>query len=1333
MVTSHERSVGACRTVLGMAAACLLLVAFVSHALGAQSATLISSDFTTNTLSGATANSIEWSVSPNVTMLNSGGLTSLNGYNFAVRGGQSTNNNLLVYNNLNTADQTANLRGFSASFSVSAGFILSRLTVKATHVNDAGAKQSGVSTLNYRIIRISDSLTVASGSQSFDYAGATIFFDRVFTLSGDLEAGVSYRLEVGINNLVSGSAFAIYDGVTLEAYPAPGTSPNVAQRVNFSKYQNVTASVVGSTYTADFAVDGIVSNFNSWRTGNVSGPHSLEITYPRPVTLGSVHLYSGLLTASTSQLWQNFRIQYHNGSTWVDITGSAVSGNTSPERIVNFTSPVTSVRFRLLGSDSGSRAVREIAMFPPNPNVNGVEQGYPIGTDVVLNLAYKRPVVASSIRGTDYAMKAADGFVHDSSRWLCNEVVSGQTLEVDLLSDHAIGSAHLHSGYYAALASPLSSFTLEFWDAVGGVWQPIPGATITGNTDMARVISFSSTVTARRVRLVANESTYGRVAELQLFPPKSEGYPIGQNIRHEAPPSAAWEDFSDASHRIRVQPGPDLRIGLIDGTAVFSGNSAGSPALDWQLLLNYRDGSYRIRNVATGLCLGLANISTGANIPVIGETYTGMPHQNWFLEYVSGTQFRILNAYSGLAIQSLGGSSSEGTQLIVTTPGVSILQRWQTEMQTHHPKKGIAATTGMIRTSNNPYVTDSDLTFHKDFTDRFGGSWSYGWGRQSSATLPYLAFDHAYNPMQWGNFSWDHGSPQGPPENLHRELHANPKPVYWLGFNEPESTSQGYIIPTDAVSYWPRLEAREAPLVAPVPASIPLNRNVEPATPAAGWLTDFTTQADALGYRRDYTAVHWYGGPNSSSLINHLEAVFEAFGRPVWLTEFSTVDWSGTSSWSDADNYNFLAEFLWRAESLNWLKRYSLFVFVEAASPDAPNQTGNDRPEAPRSNAIRADGTLTAFGALYAGWDGVASVVNQKSYHLHNKKEYRRVQNPGQTSVPADGVASVSPEASVAGTQWFLIPGTTANTVRVVSALDGRRLRYYTGTYVGMVAASLLTGQSEWRIVPDEYGWVFLEHPQSNTRLRISSTGTLLHGPITGNTDEYKWRFVVPAVSDPLIPDAPAVSALGGAKQISLAWTAVPGATSYSVERFDAAGQVWLNMATGLTQTLWTNIGLPGFTSYSYRVTATNLLGSSLPSPTATATTLHPLASLAAWKAEYLSTQQANRDDPDGDGVVNLLEYAHASSPNQASISPFKVLPLTSQSVTLQFPWNWRASDVTWQIRRGTDLGNIAAWTVAVPDNVSSVRNGDVDLLQLTFSISGTQNQFFILDVVASP
>ncbi len=874
-----------------------------------------------------------------------------------------------------------------------------------------------------------------------------------------------------------------------------------AGRVNMAKHQTVTASGQSNTYIADFAVDGIVSNFHSFRTNNTTNPHWLELRYPSAVTIGSAHLYLGLDNDPVQGGLPSFKFQYHDGSSWLDIPGSSITGNTDAERSVIFSSAITSNRFRLYTDENGTRTIRELALFPPNL-MGAVEQGFSIGTDVRLSLGYKRPTAASTIYNGNYAKRAVDGHVDDSSRWLCNGTAAGDTLEIDLLDSHVVGSAHLYSGS-GTNSNPAQNFILDYWD--GTAWQPIPGADFPTNASASLVIPFTTPVTTSKIRYRTTSGNFARIRELLLFPPRIGGYPLGQDVNMSAPPSETWDRYSDSYYRLRNN-GPDLRLGLVAGFVVNVAADTNFPSrTEWQLLLNHRDGTYRVRNAESGLCLALSQISLADNTSVTAQEYSGLPHQDWRLSYVDATRFTLVNDYSGLTLEPAYGSWSSGSSLVVrpAAPG-SAIQIWTPSLRRHYPKKGIAATGPG---ANVPWGTENWMQNSYGLFSH--SSWSYGWGRQSASVFPYMGFNHAFNPMQWGNYSWTHGSNQGPPENLHRELQATAKPVHYLGFNEPESDTQGFITPADAILRWPRLEALGAPLVSPVPASIQVNSAVSPAVPAAGWMSDFTQQADTLGYRRDCTAVHWYGSPNSSSLINHLEDIYQAYGRTVWLTEFSVVDWVGTgNSWTKASNYNFLAELLWRAESLPWLKRYSLFQYTQGSG------SGYDTASAPRSNTRNTDGSLTGFGELYAGWDGVADVMNYRNYHLHNKKEYRRVRNP----VSTDLVSSALPDTPSTGNQWVLIPGTTANTVRIVSTLDGRRLRYWSGTYVGMATADNFTGQSEWTLVADQHGWYFLNHPQSGARLRMDTSGTLVHGSGTGATDDYKWRFVAPAVADNTSP-----------------------------------------------------------------------------------------------------------------------------------------------------------------------------------------------------------------------
>lgn len=852
-------------------------------------------------------------------------------------------------------------------------------------------------------------------------------------------------------------------------------------RVNFAKYQATAASSQFEQYVPDFAVDGLVSNFSSWRTTGTAGSHWLELAFPRPLPFGSAHLYLGLDNSPTLGLTA-FRLQIQVGGAWVDVPGGVVTSNTATEVVVLFSEPVVADRVRLSSTNTGQRVVREIALFPPNL-VGGTEQGYPIGTDVRLNLAYQRPAVSSSNRPNGFAKLAVDGLIDDTSRWVSQGDVAGDTWEVDLLADHAIGSAHLYSGF--ANGEMFTDFVVEGW--TGSAWQVMDGGSVTGNTSLAREVVFPTPMTTSRVRLRSTTASRCRVRELVLFPPRAGGYPLGQDVVVQAPPTTRWDDFSDSSWRLR-SAGPDLRLAALDGQVILGRGNDGVDTIRWQLLLNHRDGSYRLRHPATGLGLALGSISTADQTPVVLEPYTGLPHQDWRLETVAVGEYRLLNAFSGLAIQPANNSWSYGTPLVVATPSDQVVQRWRTVTSEHHPKKGLAATGTQL----------------PSYHERFPSAWSYTWGRQRPSAFAFLPTGHTYNPMQWGNFNWTHGSNQGPIDLLLAELQSNPKPTYVMGFNEPDKDGQADMSPDVAIARWPRLEALNLPLVAPAPAST-----------ANGWLASFVSQADARGYRRDYTAVHWYGPPDADGLIAGLQGAYQTFGRPVWLTEFSVVRWSGGATWDYATNYHFLAEFLWRAESLPWLKRYSLFHFVQATVGN-PNQGAPDPDEAPRSNSIAADGSITLFGELYAGWDGVAAVVNEKAYHVHNRGWFRRLRQAGTAAAP---VTVPLPDAS-SGQQWFLMPGTTENTVRILSTVDARPLTVVGGV-VGLGVAGEQTPAGEWRLVPDQNGWHFLLHPVANSRLRATGHGPLTLVSATSSTDLDRWRFVVPVAPEALGPPPP--------------------------------------------------------------------------------------------------------------------------------------------------------------------------------------------------------------------
>jgi hypothetical protein len=326
----------------------------------------------------------------------------------------------------------------------------------------------------------------------------------------------------------------------------------------------------------------------------------------------------------------------------------------------------------------------------------------------------------------------------------------------------------------------------------------------------------------------------------------------------------------------------------------------------------------------------------------------------------------------------------------------------------------------------------------------------------------------------------------------------------------------------------------------------------------------------------------------------------------VWLTEFSTVDWNGNGTWTEEDNYNWLAEFMWRAESLPWLRHYSLFIFT--AGTNYPTPTNPWDPVGPRSNAYETNGTTpTAFGELYFAWDGDATVRGDKAYFLHNKSERKRLQNAVGSSAPSgrwirDGSNTV---------QWVLRPSGIAGQWNIVSLRDGRRLRY-TGTALNFAPPHTTGTNVNWSLVADQHGWFYIENPTApaaNRRLRYDGAFSMVANTSTG--DNVKWRFIVPyAPVETVAPVAPNLAATATNTAVLLSWNAVTNTdfSFYSLYRSITNGGPYTLLASNLTATTYTNTALTNGTTYHYVVTATDLVGNeSDPSNQASAT---PVASL---------------------------------------------------------------------------------------------------------------------------
>lgn len=1070
------------------------------------------------------------------------------------------------------------------------------------------------------------------------------------------------------------------------------------QALNLARFQEALADSSDGGTTPDEAVDGIVSNDSRWYSGS-GGPHWLEIRLTESFTLGSAHLYLGLDDGFTVG---EFSLQYANGTGWNTI--ATISGNSATDLNVIFPAPVVANKFRLY-SDEGVIRVKELALFAPNGG-----SGHPLGTDVTLNLANRRGPVASGTNGSNYPWKAVDGYVNDNSRWLVGNNNGPHELVLELTEVQQVGGVHLYSGYddNGSTLAPLADFTLDY--ASGSGWTPIPGGTVssgsivgnavTGNSAEALAMNFATPVTANKIRL-SFASPYGRVRELVVLPANrlengGSGYPLGAGVKLAPRPDTNFKDYHDAWHRIALRTNNNS---LVPGTEGSTLATAETPDEDKFLQLLYSPAldAYRIRQQATGKCVQVQGASTTAGAPIVLGDYSAAPHQLWKLVATDNGFFQLRNVWSGMVIASDGGSPASMTQQpFSAAANPPDDQEWKPLFQDDYFKKGTGGWVG-----------------------QFGTGWGYDWARNDKDGL---SVDKFYAPMQhregWPNLGTLH--------KKQTDWNNDAKPAYLLGFNEPDRPDQANMGIGKAVELWPRLMAMDVPLVSPACA----------LGAESWWLSDFMDRHDNKGYRCEYAGAHWYAGPSSDNLINYINSVqSNANGRPVWLTEFSVVDWSGGSgNWSEETNYNFILEFLWRAEDKDNLKKYAVFIF-SGGSPPNPWTLSN-----PRSNFRSGNGSLTPFGKAYSAWDGDKAIRDETPYILHNRNARHRLRNDGTTDPQASWIRREDDSV-----QWILQDNGSGRK-HLTSVVDGRRLRY-DGSTLDFAPAGTTGPQVEWDFTREQYGWHNIIHPSSGRYLRLFRDNGNDNAP-----DSFDWQMVTEAQAQSLtttdwwfvkpwneadvsLPDAPTnLVATPGDSQVDLSWSAAAGdIMSYSVYRRVADGAPVL-LESEITGTSHLDTTAANGTTYYYSVTATDLLGlESAASSEASATpgVSDPNASFGAWAAFHSLPVTAIDHDQDGDGLADGLEYFFLTDPNVANPSPLRISRAATGEIELRFPRNAVASGIDWTIRHSSTLQE--PWDPTTHTTEVESTDGTVDQVLAKPSGVPEEGAFFILEVSGSP
>jgi hypothetical protein len=228
--------------------------------------------------------------------------------------------------------------------------------------------------------------------------------------------------------------------------------------------------------------------------------------------------------------------------------------------------------------------------------------------------------------------------------------------------------------------------------------------------------------------------------------------------------------------------------------------------------------------------------------------------------------------------------------------------------------------------------------------------WWYNWSPLPDADA-YASLRDAgleFVPMVWT------GPPNAPIDTtaLIADIPADAR--YLLGFNEPNFGEQANLTPAEAAAAWPQLEeiadARGLTLVSPALNYCGGNCN---ETDPFVWLDAFLAACD--GCRIDQIAFHWYAC--TTDALDYILGRFEAYGRPVWLTEFACLDAADTS---EPAQQQYMRDAVPILEADPQVFRYSWFI-GRSSTAGTPY-------------ALLADpGQLSTLGETYVGLDGACT------------------------------------------------------------------------------------------------------------------------------------------------------------------------------------------------------------------------------------------------------------------------------------------------------------------------------------------------------------------------
>lgn len=446
-----------------------------------------------------------------------------------------------------------------------------------------------------------------------------------------------------------------------------------------------------------------------------------------------------------------------------------------------------------------------------------------------------------------------------------------------------------------------------------------------------------------------------------------------------------------------------------------------------------------------------------------------------------------------------------------------------------------------------------------DEVEALNASWRYDWsaGGAGNSTLEYVPIKQNLHWPGWNEI-----------ENKANVTHV-------LGYNEPDREDQSNMELETVIDNWKYYYKSGLRVGAPA-YSDPYNG-----------LWGFMAEAEANNFRVDYIPIHSYWSVDQQDWSWRLDNVYEAFGRPIWITEWNNgANWtneawpSGNRLATDANVQKQLADITSIVnilESKPYVERYSFYNAVEDCrsavliindcwktnNPDWENYTWLD--------------DAYVISTWTDGCGENTKVLTPVGEYLRNRTS-AKAYNPAAEYIP-----TWTPfEENLS----YSISENFQNVVLEWEGLNGELVNSY-------VVERRLSGETSWSSFYNSTDYTVLSAADALPSYALYQLKTI-------GKDNTETTSAQIAISISSIIEASPVSA----KKIDINWTGVENALSYNVKRATESEGTYQLVASNVSGTTFQDVDLDSGTTYYYKVWPVNTGGESgYSSPEAIATT----------------------------------------------------------------------------------------------------------------------------------